>query len=231
MVVKKTAAKTPAARAAEALAMLKRKASPKYRADMGPRYGIYVETALGTPMAEIKLIAKSLGRDHALAEALWRTGVYDARLLASLVDEPEKLTAAQMDRWRRDFDNWGVTDTLCFNLFDKTPHAFAKAMQWAKLKGEFDKRAGFALMACLALHRKAEADAPFLAMLPLIETGAADERNFVKKGVSWALRAIGLRKSAVLKREALALAKRLAASENAAARWVGKGAVRDLAKR
>jgi 3-methyladenine DNA glycosylase AlkD len=135
-----------------------------------------------------------------------------------------------MEQWAREFDNWATCDTACFKLFDQTPHAWPKIGQWAKRREEFVKRAGFALLACVALHDKKAGDAPFLRALALVEEGAGDERNFVKKGVSWALRAIALR-NAALARAAGEVAERLAASDEAAARWVGKDALKALAKR
>jgi len=135
-----------------------------------------------------------------------------------------------MDRWCKDFDNWGVVDTVCFSLWDRTPHAFAKVRAWATRKPEFEKRAAFALLACLALHDKAtKDDAPYLDSLKLIERAAADDRNFVKKGVSWALRLVG-RRSRGLHAASMALSKTLAESENATERWLGKEALKDLGK-
>jgi len=213
------------------LRALERNASTRFRADMAARYGIVTkDKTLGTPMARIKTIAKPLGKDHALAEALWRTGVYEAKLLASMVGEPERLTAAQMERWAKHFDNWAVVDTLCFNLFDRTPHAFRQIAKWATAKDEFAKRAAFALLACCALHKRGD-DEDFLTALPLIERAATDGRNFVKKGVSWALRAIGGKKSPRLRTAARALARRLAESDDPVARLIGKEALREFAKK
>jgi len=214
---------------AEALAALKSLGTRQTLEDMPRRYGIFVKKAFGVKVGDIQRIAKGIGPSHELAAALWKTGWYEARLLAAFVDEPERVTPAQMDQWCRDFDNWGIVDTVCFKLFDRTPHAFGKIPLWAKRSAEFEKRAAFALLACLALHDKESAAGRFLQCLPLIEKAASDERNFVKKGVSWALRAVGLR-NANLHREAVSLAERLAASENAAARWVGKDALRNLNK-
>jgi 3-methyladenine DNA glycosylase AlkD len=211
-----------------ALAWLKKHSTKKNRDGLA-RYGIPADKALGVPMNQIHLLAKQLGRDHALAAALWATEVYEARLLAAFVDEPAKVTAAQMDRWCRDFDNWAVVDTMCFKLFDRTPHAFAKVEAWVDLTGEFQKRAGFVLMACLAAHNEHATEAHFRRWLSRIERGASDERNFVKKGVSWALRMIG-RQSASLHAESVKLAHRLAAASEPAARWVGRDALRDLTK-
>jgi 3-methyladenine DNA glycosylase AlkD len=206
-------------------AALEARAAAAFRADMVMRYGIVTrDKTLGAPMAQIQKIAKGLGRDHALSAALWKTRVYEGRMLAIYVAEPARLTATQMEAWARDFD------TACFTLFDQSPHAWTMARAWVKRPEEFVKRAGFALIACLALHTKGGPDAPFVAALKLIEREAEDERNFVKKGVSWAVRAIGQKKSAALKAAARQTAKRLAASENAGARWAGKDAVRALRK-
>jgi 3-methyladenine DNA glycosylase AlkD len=220
------------AEVAAALARLERLGSPKFREDMVKRYGITTrDKTLGVAMAQIQKLGKELGRNHDLAAALWRTRVYEGRMLAIYIEEPERVSAAQMEAWARDFDNWAIVDTACFKLFDQTPHAWAKARAWIVRRDEFVKRAGFALLACLALHTKGGPDAPFLEALQLIEREAADERNFVKKGVSWALRAIGQKKSAALKTAALKVAVRLAASADAGARWAGKDALRALKKR
>jgi 3-methyladenine DNA glycosylase AlkD len=219
-------------RVAQALAWLKAHGSKQVREDMVVRYGITTQDkTFGVAMANIQKLAKELGRDHDLAAALWASGCYEARLLASMVDEPARVTPAQMDRWAKDFDNWGTCDTVCFKLFDQSPHAMAKVAQWAVRREEFVKRAGFALLACAALHTKGGDNGPFLRALPLIEAGARDERNFVKKGVSWALRAVGGRKDLETKAAALAVAKRLAAASEAAPRWVGKDALRALTKK
>jgi len=210
----------------EVVAKLKRLGSKRARDGMA-RFAIPSDRAFGMSMATIHKVAKGLGRDHALAEALWRTGWYEARTLAAFVDEPSRVTPAQMDRWCRDFDSWAICDTVCFKLFDRTPHAFRKVKQWARLEGEFQKRAAFALLASLAGHDRKSKDAPFARCLPLVERAASDERNFVKKGVSWALRGVGHR-SLALHKASVALAKRLKASEKAASRWVGKDALRDL---
>ena len=218
---------TPVAtQAREAIAALRKKGSKKGR-DAMARYAIPSDKAFGVGMKDIQALAKQLGKNHALAGALWNSGWYEARLLAAYVDEPAKVTAAQMDRWCREFDSWAVVDTLCFVLFDKTPHAWKKVEQWAKRSDEFQKRAAFALLASLVLHDRKAGEAPFLEGLALIEAGAADERNFVKKGVNWALRCIG-KESPALNKAAVAVARRLAESKEAAPRWVGKDALREL---
>jgi 3-methyladenine DNA glycosylase AlkD len=159
---------------------------------------------------------------------LWESGWFEARLLAALVDDPQRVTRRQMNAWAADFENWADCDTVCFHLFDRTPFAWEKARQWATSPREFVKRAAFALTASLALHDEAASDRQFLGMLPLIEKGAGDDRNFVKKGVSWALRSIG-RRNLALNRAALAVARRLTSSKEAASRWVGNDALRELA--
>lgn len=215
---------------AAALLWLKQHGSKQRRDEMGPRYGVHTDKAWGVAMADMLKYARQIGRNHELALALWDAEWYEARMLASMVDEPEKVTPAQMERWCKDFDNWGICDTVCFKLFDQSPHAWDKVGMWAKRKDEFPKRAGFALLACLALHGRGADNADFIKHLPLIEAHAGDERNFVKKAINWALRAIGGR-NAELNAAAVAVAQRLAASDSAAAKWVGKDALRELAKR
>ena len=194
------------------------------------RYGIPSDGAFGVPVGKIRAYAKELGRQHALALALWKTGQYESRMLACFVADPAALTPAEMDAWTKTFDNWAVCDTACFHLFDRTPHAFAKVERWARSGDEFVKRAAFALLASVALHDKKAPDAPFIEALPLIERAASDDRNFVKKGVSWALRGIGKRRGESLRSAAVALAERLAASDDPATRWVGRDALKDLAR-
>jgi 3-methyladenine DNA glycosylase AlkD len=213
-----------------ALDALKRKSTKATRDGMA-RYALPSDRAFGVSMKDVQAIAKTLGRDHALAAALWNTGWYEASMLCAYVDEPARVTPAQMDRWCRDFDNWAICDTLCFSLFDRTPHAWRKVASWSKKRGEFEKRAAFALLASLALHDKQSASEPFIECLPLIEKAASDDRNFVKKSVSWALRAIGGRKAPELKAAAIEIARKLAQSSDASARWIGKDALRQLAAR
>jgi 3-methyladenine DNA glycosylase AlkD len=209
------------------LASLKSVAEKRVLEDMSNRYNIQTTKAFGVSMSNIQKVAKPFGRNHELAAALWETGWYEARMLTSFVDEPDCVTSEQMDRWARDFDNWGIVDTLCFNLFDRTPHAWRKVAQWCKQDEEFIKRAGFALLWSLTVHDKQASDEQFRQGLVLILRGASDERHFVKKAVNMALRAVGKR-SAGLNAAALTVARRLAGSTNAAARWVGKNALREL---
>jgi 3-methyladenine DNA glycosylase AlkD len=209
-----------------ALAALK-KASTKQDFDNLKRFGIDAKKAFGVSMKNLQKIAKSLGRSHELAEPLWRTGWYEARSMCAFIDEPERVTPQQMDRWAKEFDNWAIVDTLCFHLFDKTPHAWKKVTEWAKARDEFEKRAAFALIAGLALHDKKASDKQFLDALKLVERAADDDRNFVWKGVSWALRVVG-RRNETLNAEAIAVAERLADSSDASARRIGKPALKEL---
>jgi 3-methyladenine DNA glycosylase AlkD len=218
-----------AAKVDAVLKALQAHASAKVREEMAPRYGIVVDKAFGVPMAKMQALAKPLAPDHKLAEALWRTGWYEARMVACMVDDPALVTPKQMDRWRADFDNWAIVDTVCFKLFDRVPHAVAKIDEWVRLNDEFGRRAGFALLACVALHGGGER-ADFLRGLKHVEAAAADERNFVKKGVSWALRAIGSKRDPALRSAARELATRLSASADRTARWIGKDALRVFAK-
>ncbi|MGE3173819.1 MAG: DNA alkylation repair protein [Planctomycetota bacterium] len=213
-------------KATEAIAWLRRKASANVKKGMA-RYAIPDDRALGVTVGVIRAFAKQVGRDHALAQQLWASGIYEAQMLAAFVDDPAAVTPKQMNAWAKDFDNWATCDTACFHLFDRTGHVFARARAWAKSKHEFTRRAAFALVASAALHRKDLDDAEFSAFLPVIERAAVDGRNFVKKAVSWALRSVG-RRSLLLHGAAIELAEQLAASADAAARWVGKDALRDL---
>jgi 3-methyladenine DNA glycosylase AlkD len=209
-----------------ALTWLKRHSTKRARDGMA-RYAIPSDNALGVSVADIRVLGKRLGRNHELAAALWNTGVYEARMLTSFVAEPARVTSAQMDRWCRDFDNWAIVDTLCFHLFDRTPHAWQKVAQWSDRRDEFGKRAAFALLWALTVHDKQAGDALFAKGLVLIERAASDERNFVKKAVNMALRAVGKR-NAALNAAAVTVARRLADSPPGAARWVGKDALREL---
>ncbi len=210
----------------EVLAWLKSKGTRRNVEGMA-RYGIVAKHAFGVPMSTLGLLAKRLGKDHDLATALWESGWYEARLLAALVGDPQRVTRRQMNAWAAGFENWADCDTVCFKLWDRTPLAWEKARQWATSPRELVKRAAFVLMACLAGHDKTSPDKSFLPFLPMIEKGAHDERNFVKKGVSWALRSIG-RRSLSLNAAALVVAKRMALSDEPPCRWVGKDALREL---
>lgn len=190
------------------------------------RFGINPEGTLGVSIPDIRALARGR-RDHRLAQELWDSGIHEARILAAMVDDPVLVSDAQMEAWVLDFDSWDVCDQVCMNLFDRTPKAFGKAVQWAERDEEFVKRAGFALMACLAWHKKTAADTEFLALLPVIAREAHDRRNYVKKAVNWALRQIGKRNRA-LNLAAVATAREIQKIDSPAARWVAADALREL---
>lgn len=216
-------------RVAWAIAWLKARATKATLAGMA-RYAIPSDKAFGVAMKDLKALGKLLGRDQALANALWDTGWYEARMVTAFVADPAVLTAAQMERWCKQFDNWAYPDALAFHAFDRSPHAWAKAEQWSVRPGEFQKRAAFALVWALALHDKRATDAQLLDALAWIERAADDDRNFVKKAVNMALRAIGNRRPSVAA-AARAVATRLAASPHPSARWIGKDALRSFKAR
>jgi 3-methyladenine DNA glycosylase AlkD len=191
------------------------------------RFGIDTTRAVGVTVTELRRFARDLGHDHELAAALWASGVHEARLLASLVDEPAMVSEAQMEAWVADLDSWDVCDGVCGNLFDRTPFALDKAVEWSSREPEFQKRAAFALMASAAVHRKDLPDAAFASLLPVIRAQAIDERNYVKKAVSWALRQIGKRSSG-LNRRAIRTAEQIERIDSRAARWVARDALREL---
>ncbi|HYO71527.1 MAG TPA: DNA alkylation repair protein [Archangium sp.] len=210
------------------LAWLEKQGTKKRRDEMA-RYAIPSANAFGVTVSALRKYARELGKDHALAQALWATGRYEARMLAAMIDEPAKVTAAQMDRWCRDFDSWAICDMVCFALFDQTPHAFAKVEAWSRRRNEFEKRGAFALLWSLAAHDRRTPDAVFANALRVVEEAADDDRNFVKKAVNMALRAVG-RRSAGLNAAAVEVAERLAASSDRTSRWIGKDALKDLAR-
>jgi 3-methyladenine DNA glycosylase AlkD len=191
------------------------------------RYGISVKNAFGVPAPVLRRMAREHRKNHALALRLWASGIHDARHLAALCDDPQQVSEAQMERWARDFDSWDVVDGCCNNLFRMTPHAYRKAVEWTKRDEEFVKRAGYVLMACLAVHDKAAPDSTFLRFLPLIKKGARDERNFVKKAVNWALRQIGKRNLS-LQKKAIQAAREIHALDSRSARWIASDALREL---
>lgn len=231
MALSRRRASGPAARLGSATAIVTelRRLGSKATRDGLARYGIPSEAALGVAVGTLRQLGKRLGLRQPLALELWATGLYEARMLAIFVADPGQMTPALMDRWCRDFDSWALCDTACFHLFDRTPHVFGKVKVWARRQGELQRRAAFALLASAALHDKRGPDGPYLACLPLLEAAATDERNFVKKAVSWALKGIGGR-GPELHAAVLELARRLAQSDDATARWVGRDALRDLTK-
>ena len=191
------------------------------------RFGINPKNTLGISVADLGPLAKCIGKDHALALALWETGVHEARILAFLVDDRKQVTEEQMERWANDFDSWDICDGCCLHLFDGTPYAWGKAAEWSKREGEYVKRAGYALMAVLAVHDKQASDATFIKLLPLIKKGSADERNYVRKAVNWALRQIGKRNRA-LNAAAVRCAREMLELDTKSSRWIARDALREL---
>ena len=205
---------------------LKRHANSGRAAGMA-RFGIDPRNAWGIPIPVLRRLAAKTGKNNALSLALWDTGIHEARILASLVGEPTEITSRQMDRWARQFDAWDICDQCCSNLFDKTPRAYSKASAWSRQREEFVKRAGFALMAVLAVHDKTAPDDRFIPFLDRVEKESSDPRNFVKKAVNWALRQIGKR-NRHLHEKAKGVARRLINKPDAGSRWIGRDAWREL---
>ena len=210
----------------EVIEQLKRASRPSSLPGM-KRFGIHVEHALGVSIPDLRKLAKKTGKNHALAQELWATGIHEARILAAMIDDPGKVTAKQVDRWVRDFDSWDLCDQCCMNLFDKTSFAYRKALTWSRRKEEFVKRAGFALMACLAVHDKQAPNEPFEKFLVAIERESYDDRNFVMKAVNWALRQIGKR-NRQLNQSAVKKAREIQRFESKAAKWIAGDAIREL---
>jgi 3-methyladenine DNA glycosylase AlkD len=213
-------------RTTEVLDRLRSLGDPKAAAGAA-RFGVDVPDIWGVSAPDLRRLAREIGRDHRLAGQLWRTGVHDARLLATLVDDPQKVTPRQMERWARDFNSWAVCDAACGCLFDKTVYAWGKAVEWAGREPQYVKRAGFVLMASLAVHDKKAPDGRFEAFFQLLVKHAADERNFVKKAVNWALRQIGKRNHR-LNSLAIRTARRIRRIDSRAARWIASDALREL---
>jgi 3-methyladenine DNA glycosylase AlkD len=213
--------------AAEILADLRNRANERDREGMA-RFGIRGANVLGgTSLPELRRMAKAAGTDHRLAADLWRSGVHEARILASMVDDFARVTERQMESWAKDFDTWDIVDCTCSTLFDRTPFAYDKAFEWSEREEEFVKRAGFVLMAALAVHDKEATDETLAAFFPVIVREAGDPRNFVRKAVNWALRQIGKRNLA-LNAEAIRIGERILAEGPRSARWVATDALREL---
>lgn len=210
----------------EVMRKLKALGRPENVAGMA-RFAVVVKDAYGVSAPAGRRLAREIGRDHALAQQLWRSGNHDARGLAALIDDPRQVTEEQMERWARDFDSWAVVDGCCNNLFRMTPYAYRKAVKWTRRKEEYVKRAGYVLMACLAVHDKQARDEVFLRFLSLLKNGATDERNFVKKAVNWALRQIGKRNLS-LREKAIETARQIRKLDSRAARWIASDALREL---
>ncbi len=210
----------------EVLKKLRAKAKPT-RIDGMTRYGMVTEQRLGVSVPEMRKIAKEQGKKHKLALELWKTGIPEARIVAAMIGEPEKLTEEEMEDWVKDINSWDICDQVCMNLFEKTPLAWKKIIDWSEREEEFVKRAAFALLACLAWHNKKEEDQRFIAYLPVIKRGSTDERNMVKKAVNWALRNIGKR-NPNLNRIVILAAKEIREIDSKAARWIASNAIKEL---
>ncbi|VVB59139.1 DNA alkylation repair enzyme [uncultured archaeon] len=210
----------------EILEKLKSLYNPK-NVEGAARFGINSEGNYGVSIPVLRKMAREIGKNHEFAQELWACRVNDTRILACYVDEPKKVTEAQMEAWVKDFNSWDVCDQVCGNLFDRTEFAHKKAIEWSSRKEEFVKRAGFVLMATLAVHDKQSTDAEFLKFLPIIKRESIDERNFVKKSVNWALRQIGKR-NAVLNKKAIEIAKEIQKINSKSACWIANDAIREL---
>ncbi len=210
----------------DVLGMLGKRANSSNLAGMA-KFGMATEKRLGVTVPEMRKIAKEVGIDHQLALELWDTGIAEARIVASMIANPDKLTEEQMEDWVKDFNSWDVCDQVCMNLFEKVPIAWDKIVEWSQRNEEYVKRAAFALIACLAWHDKKAEDEKFIELFPVIKQGATDERNFVKKAVNWALRHIGKRNKN-LNEAAIDTAREIRQLDSKAARWIANDAIREL---
>lgn len=208
------------------LKKLKSFGNPKNVAGMA-RFGINPKNTFGVKIPVLRKMVKEIGKNHSLALKLWDSKIHEARILASMIDTPQLVSEKQAEKWVKDFDSWDVCDQVCMNLFDKTSFAFNKAIEWSKRDREFEKRAGFALMACLAWHDKEAKDNDFLNFFPSLKDGSTDERNFAKKAVSWALRQIGKRNK-VLNKQAIKLAEEILLFDSKSAKWIATDTLREL---
>ena len=210
----------------EILKRLKSWSNPKAVAGMA-KFGINPKNTLGVSIPNIRKLAKEIGNDHSLAQQLWSSGIHEARLLAGFIGDKTKVTEAQMEKWVKDFDSWDVCDQVIGNLFDKTPFAYRKAIEWSKREEEFVKRAGFVLMATLSVHDKKADNKKFEQFFPLIKKHSIDNRNYVKKAVNWALRNIGKR-NLVLNKQMIKLSEEILKIDSKSAKWIAMNALREL---
>ena len=208
------------------LARLKTLADPKAVEGMA-RYGINPQNTYGVSIPNLRKIARETGINHAIAQELWASGIHEARILASMIDDPSMATEEQLESWVEDFDSWDVCDQCCMNFFQKTEFAYRKAIEWSERDKEFVKRAGFALMACLAVSDKKADDGLFDTFFPIIKREASDNRNYVKKAVNWALRQIGKR-NIDLNKKAILIAVEIQKMDSRSAKWIASDAIREL---
>lgn len=213
-------------KASELIMHLKKKGNPKNIEGMA-RFGISTEGTLGVPIPELRRLARNIGAHHDLAAQLWESGLHEAKILAAYIDDPKKVTESQMEEWVKGFDSWDVCDQVCSSLFDKTPFAHKKAKEWASRNEEYVKRAGFVLMACMAVHDKHAKREMFVNFFPIMVRECTDERNYVKKAINWALRQIGKR-SLTLNKEALVMCGQIAKIDSPSAKWIASNAKWEL---
>jgi 3-methyladenine DNA glycosylase AlkD len=211
---------------AEIIRRLESMANPQAVEEMA-RFGIISRNVLGISTPEIMRLAKEISKDHTIAGELWASGIYEGRILACFVEDPSQLSERQMESWVKDFDSWAVCDQCCMRLFDKSPMAYGKVIEWSRRKEEYVRRAGFVLMAVLAVHDKKAADEKFIPFLSIIRDAATDERNYVKKAVNWALRQIGKR-NIRLNQAAVETAEAIKLVNSSSARWIAADALREL---
>lgn len=210
----------------EILSVLKKNGKKENLEGMA-RFGIRFDEAYGCNIPLLRNLAKSYRKNHELALELWKTGIHEARIMAFLIDDPAKVTEAQAERWLKDVKSWDICDGLCSNLLDKTPFAYQKAVEWIKRDKEFEKRAGFVMMAVLAVHDKKQPDETFIEFLEIIFRNSTDERNFVKKAVNWALRQIGKR-NRILQGYAVRTAEQILEKAGKTSKWIANDALREL---
>jgi len=210
----------------EIIEQLKTMGDPKNIEGMG-RFGIKTENNLGNSVTTLRNFAKKIGKNHELAVRLWESGIRDARMVAACIEDPKTVTEDQVDEWVKGIDSWDICDHCCGHLFDKTPFAYKKAKEWTQRKEEFQKRAGFSLMAWLAVHDKKADDSEFEVFLTIIKKESTDERNYVKKAVNWALRNIGKR-NITMNKKAIEIAKEIQKIDSKTARWIASDAIREL---
>jgi 3-methyladenine DNA glycosylase AlkD len=213
----------------EVILYLQKNSNPKDKEGM-VRFGINPKYALGVRVPILRDLAKKIGKNHGLAQDLWKSKIHEARILAGMIENSKEVNAQQMDDWVKEFNSWDLCDQCCMNLFDKMEISWKKAIEWADREDEFIRRAGFALMACLAVHDKKAKDQNFLNFFPVIKKYSTDGRNFVKKAVNWALRQIGKR-NANLNKRAIELAREIEKINSKSAKWTAKDAIRELSSK
>lgn len=228
MPARNTSSTGAAPSAEEVIAQLASLGNERHREGM-ERFGINAGTALGVSIPNVRKIARPLRGNHRLALDLWKTGIHEARILASIIDDPQQVTPRQLDSWARAFNSWDVCDQCCINLFVRTEFAHDKAMEWSFHTEEFIKRAGFAMMAAIAVHDKGAPNEAFAPFLERIKEESTDNRNFVRKAVNWALRQIGKR-NRTLNAAATETAREIAMIDSKAARWIASDALREFEK-